>query len=125
MPCAPRLIAATLATAAIALVALLASTASAGAPGATASKSCSVGNQRGYGASYVLTISVSHTSCRSGRKVVKAFHACRPGKTGHCRRRVLGYSCSERRTEGRGEYDSRVTCRNGGKTVKHTYSQFT
>ena len=111
--------------AALTLVAALAATASAGASTATASKSCTVGNSRSYGTSYVLSINVSHTSCSTGRRVVRAFHACRPGKAGHCRHRVLGYSCSERRTVGRASYDSRVTCRNGSRVVKHTYSQFT
>jgi hypothetical protein len=109
----------------VAALAVLASTASAGGPVGTASKTCKVGNTRSYGTSYVLSISVSHTSCTTGRKVVRAFHACRPGKSGHCRHRVLGYSCSERRTVGRASYDSRVTCRNGSRVVKHTYSQFT
>jgi hypothetical protein len=109
-----------------ALAAVVASTApAAGAdPIATASKSCGVGNERGYGTSYVLSINASGTSCRSARSLVKAFHACRPGKSGKCPR-VKGYSCSERRNEGRASYDSRVTCKKGGNTVKHTYSQFT
>jgi hypothetical protein len=38
---------------------------------------------------------------------------------------VKGYSCSERRESGRTQYDSRVTCRKGSKTVKHTYTQYT
>jgi hypothetical protein len=108
------------------LVAALASTASAAAPGATASKSCRVGNTRSYGTTYVLSISVSHTSCGSGRSVVRAFHACRPGKAGYCHRRVLGYSCSERRFDKiRTQYSARVTCRSGSRVVKHTYQQFT
>jgi hypothetical protein len=111
--------------AALVLLLLAAATASAGAPKATASKSCSVGNSRSYGTSYVLSIGVSHTTCSAGRKVIRAFHACRPGKAGHCNRRVLGYACTEKRTVGRASYDSRVTCRNGSRVVKHTYSQFT
>jgi hypothetical protein len=105
-------------------LAALASTASAST--AAASKSCSVGNTRGYGTSYVLSISVSHTSCGAGRSVVRAFHACRPGKAGYCHRRVLGYSCSERRFDKiRTQYSARVTCRSGSRVVKHTYQQFT
>jgi hypothetical protein len=110
----------------VAALAALASTASAGGPVGTASKSCSVGNTRSYGTTYVLNISVSHTSCSSGRSVVRAFHACRPGKAGYCNRRVLGYSCSERRFDKiRTQYSSRVTCRKGSRVVKHTYQQFT
>jgi hypothetical protein len=103
---------------------LLAPSASASEPVATASKSCSVGNSRGYGTTYVISIKVSGTSCRAGRSLIRAFHDCRPGKSGKCGH-VKGYSCSEKRFKGRTQYDSRVTCRKGGKTVKHTYTQYT
>jgi len=93
------------------------------APAASA-KGCSIGNERSYGTTYVTKISVSGTSCRSGRNVVKAFHACRPGAKGKCGS-TKGYSCSERRfNKGPTSFDSNVTCRRGGKTVKHTYTQF-
>ena len=104
---------------------LLAPSASATAPIATASKGCSIGDSRGYGTTYVTKISVSGTSCRAARSLIRAYHACRPGKSGKCRS-VKGYSCSEHRfNKGRISYDSNVTCRKGGKTVKHTYTQFT
>ena len=108
--------------AAAALIAL--PPAASAAPQASAAKSCEIGNSRSYGTTYVLTINVSHTSCRSGKRLIRAFHACRPGKSGRCGS-VKGYSCSERRfNKGRTSYDSRVTCRKGSKTVKHTYTQF-
>jgi hypothetical protein len=92
---------------------------------AVASKSCKVGDSRSYGTTYVLSINVSGTSCRSGRRLIRAFHACRPGKTGHCAR-VSGYSCSESRYDKiKTQYSGRVTCRNGSRVVKHTYTQFT
>jgi len=104
---------------------LLAPSASATAPSAMASKGCSIGDSRGYGTTYVTKISVSGTSCRAARSLIRAYHACRPGKSGKCRS-VKGYSCSEHRfNKGRISYDSNVTCRKGGKTVKHTYTQFT
>ena len=59
------------------------------APAASA-KGCRVGDERSYGTTYVLSISVSDTSCRSGRKVIRAFHECRPGKSGKCGSRVRG-----------------------------------
>jgi hypothetical protein len=94
------------------------------APAASA-KGCSIGNERSYGTTYVTKISVSGTSCRSARTVVRAFHACRPGAKGKCGGRPKGYSCSESRfNKGRTSYDSNVTCRKGGRTVKHTYTQF-
>ncbi len=114
------------AVAALAACAALApSLAAADGPLADASKSCSVGNSRDYGTTYVLSISASGgPSCRSARRLVKAFHSCRPGKSGKCSR-VSGYSCSERRfNKSRQSYDARVTCRKGGRTVKHTYTQF-
>lgn len=96
----------------------------AAAPAASA-KSCRIGDERSYGTTYVTKISVSDTSCRSGRKVIRAFHACRPGKSGKCSDRVKGYSCSESRfNKGPTSFDSNVTCRKGGRTVKHTYTQF-
>ena len=107
----------------VAVCAALAPPALADAP-ATASKSCSVGNSRSYGTTYVLSISARGTSCRSARSLIRSFHACRPGKSGKCSR-VSGYRCSESRfNKSSQSYDSRVTCTKGGKTVKHTYTQF-
>jgi hypothetical protein len=107
-----------------AIVASLAPTAGAD-PVASASKRCSVGDERSYGTTYVTYISVSNTSCRNGKKLIRAYHACRPGKSGKCSS-VSGYSCSERRyNKGPASYDSNVTCKKGDKTVKHTYTQFT
>ena len=104
---------------------MLAPTASASSPPATAAKGCSVGDSRSYGTTYVLKISVRGTSCRSGKRLIRAFHGCRPGKSGRCAR-VRGYSCSESRFDRIStQYSSRVTCRKGGRTVKHTYQQFT
>jgi len=94
-------------------------------PAAVASKSCRVGDSRSYGTTYVLSINVRSTSCRAGRRLIRAFHACRPGRSGHCAH-VNGYSCSESRFDKiRTQYSSRVTCRNSGNVVKHTYTQFT
>lgn len=108
----------------LAVLAMLPSAASA-APTADASKSCDVGNSRGYGTTYVLSINVRNVSCRTGKRVIRAFHSCRPGKAGHCSR-ASGYSCSERRfNKSPQSYDSRVTCTKGSRVVKHTYTQFT
>jgi hypothetical protein len=106
--------------------AALAPPALADGPDATASKSCSVGNSRSYGTTYVISISVSNTSCRSGRRVIRGFHDCRPRKTGSCESSVLGYSCRENRfNRGKTQYDSRVTCTKGSRVVRHTYTQYT
>jgi hypothetical protein len=103
----------------VALAVLLA----AGAP-AEAAKSCDVGSGRGYGTTRVTLLKVSGTSCRSGRKLVRAFHACRPGKKGKCGAHLLGWSCTESRYHQRKHsYRSRVVCALGGKRVRHNYTQ--
>jgi hypothetical protein len=103
---------------------MLAPTASA-SPTATAAKSCGVGDSRSYGTTYVLKISVSGTSCRSGKSLIRAYHDCRPGKSGRCSR-VRRYNCSESRFDRIStQYSSRVSCRRGDRVVKHTYQQFT
>ena len=108
-----------------AMMAFPAGSATAEAPTATASKSCSVGDSRSYGTTYVLSITARNVSCRKARRVVRAFHACRPGKAGRCKRRVLRFRCRENRFNSNStQYDSRVTCRRGGKRVKHTYTQW-
>jgi hypothetical protein len=108
-----------------ACAAALTPTAAASGPDATAAKGCSVGDSRSYGTTYVLKISVSGTSCRSGKSLIRAFHGCRPGKSGRCSR-VRRYSCSESRFDRIStQYSSRVTCRRGDRVVKHTYQQFT
>ena len=90
-----------------------------------AAKSCDVGNTRSYGTTYVTVIGVSGISCAKGKQVIRAFLACRPGKSGHCGR-TSGYRCSERRyNKSAQSYDSDVTCKRGGKKVTHTYTQFT
>ena len=66
-------------------------------------------------------------SCRRAKKVVRAYYNCRldnGGKRGKCKG-VSGYSCSESRSGIRTQFDARVTCRKGGKRVKHTYTQNT
>ena len=104
---------------------MLAPAASAASPSATAAKGCSIGDSRGYGTSYVLKISVRGTSCRSGKSLIRAFHDCRPGKSGRCSR-VRRYNCSESRFDRIStQYSSRVTCKRGDRVVKHTYQQFT
>ena len=106
------------------LAAVLASPSAAHAdPTAGAARACKVGDTRGYGTTYVLGIRASGVSCRRARRLVRAFHDCRPGKSGRCPR-VLRYRCSENRfNQSSQSYDSRVTCRSGDRTVKHTYTQ--
>jgi hypothetical protein len=114
----------------VVVAAIAAGGASAG-PRATASAlhRCDIsGQQRDLGASYVTSLKVDGTTCHTGKKVVRHFHACRinaGGANGKCHREVLGYSCSEHRFDAvpHVQYNSRVTCRKGGRRVKHTYTQ--
>ena len=120
LPCLFLLVAAPVATAA--------------GPVATASKSCSLSaKEKGgskpstLGTTYVTSLSASGVSCSTAKSVVKAFNACRHkhGKAGRCTTKVKGFKCSENRSNGVGQYVSKTTCKNGGKTVKFTYSQNT
>jgi hypothetical protein len=84
--------------------------------------------QRHLGASYVTSLKVTNTTCRKGKKVVKAFHECRfdsGGANGKCHHRVLHYSCSEHRYDAvpHVQYNSRVTCTRGDRVVRHSYTQ--
>jgi hypothetical protein len=116
--------------AALALVTALAatSTVSAAGPTAQASKHCSTGSGRGLGPTYAFKLSVSHTSCRNGRSLIRAYNSCRHhngGARGHCGR-VLGYRCSEHRFNQlpRISFDARVRCsKRGGRRINHTYTQ--
>ena len=98
---------------------------SAGAgPTASAARLCSVGDSQSYGTTYVIWIRARHVGCRRARKVVRGFHKCRKGPRGHCAH-FHGWSCSEKRTYGRGSFDSTARCHRGGKVVKHKYTQWT
>jgi hypothetical protein len=105
-----------------AALAAFATTASAG-PTAGAAGRCKSPHYPGSG--YFTSLSVRHTSCRTGRRVALGYYHCRlhHGRRGRCHSRVLGFSCHERRTSIPTEIDARVTCRRGGRKVVHTYQQ--
>ena len=110
------------------LLAIPAATAggSGGPEAQSAARTCrlSVSQQRNMGTSYVLSLRVRITTCRNGKRVVKGFHRCRPGRRGRCRRRVFGYRCRERRYNRSSiSYDSKVRCAKGSRRVWHTYQQ--
>src|SRR5262245_30498345 len=117
-----------LAALAAAAVLILPAAAPASGPTAVAAKSChlSLNQQRHLGTTYVLNLRVSGVSCRTGRKVVKAYHGCRHsrgGPDGTCGS-VSGWSCSEHRfNKSRFSYDATATCKKGSRRVKHTYTQ--
>ena len=117
----------------IATVAMLAAVSSAsakdsGSPEAQAAKRCGIGGQqRSLGPTYVISLSAKGVSCRSAKKLVRAYYNCRVdngGKRGKCGG-VSGYRCSESRSGIRTQFDARVSCRKGSRLVKHTYTQNT
>lgn len=119
--------------AAAAAVALLGLTGSAGAsssPQAHAAGKCHLGakESRHMGASYVTSLHVKKTSCKTGKSVVRAFNACRHrsgGAKGHCHHKVKHYKCSEHRAGISVQYDASVTCKRGTRHVNFTYTQNT
>ena len=107
----------------------LAFAAAGASPAAASYHSCSIsGQQTTFGVSYVTSLGVHRTSCRTGKRVVRAFHKCRKasgGRTGHCHHKVLHYRCSETRARGHGQFTGKVVCTRGHRRVRHTYTQFT
>jgi hypothetical protein len=104
-------------------------TGDAGATTAHAAAKCSLRKDgRKLGATYVTSLSVTRTSCSSGKKVVKAYNACRRahgGAKGRCTKRVRGYHCSETRTSIPTEFSAKVGCKDGSRRVNFKYTQFT
>ena len=119
--------------AALAAVAMLSFSAGAGAssaPQAHAAGKCRLGakESRHMGASYVTSLHVKRTSCKTGKSVVRAFNACRHrsgGAKGHCHHKVKHYSCSEHRAGISVQYDASVSCKRGSRRVSFTYTQNT
>jgi hypothetical protein len=116
---------------AVAAVALLAIAGAAGAssPQAHAAGKCNIkGQERKLGASYVTSLRVTKTSCRTGKSVVRAYNKCRHrsgGAKGHCHHKVKRYKCSEHRAGVSTQFDASVTCKRGAKRVKFTYTENT
>src|ERR1700742_961871 len=94
-------------------------------PSAHAATTCKPPSYPGTG--YFTSLSVTHTSCTTGKKFVVAYYKCRlkHGKAGRCTSKVMGYSCTEKRETIPTEIDARVTCKDGSKRITHTYQQNT
>ena len=106
------------------VAATLAVGASAGAhPTADAARTCAPGKYPGQG--YFQRLVVSHVSCKTGKRVMRAHYSCRikHGRKGFCPR-VLGYRCKEVRNGISTEYNARVTCTRGSRKVVYYYQQF-
>jgi hypothetical protein len=99
-------------------------------PPARAASSCSVSHGgEGYGPTYLLSLSVTGTSCSKGLAVVRSYHACqlkRGGVKGKCTTAVEGFRCTEKRGPSiPTEFFSSVSCAAGSARVDYKYSQFT
>lgn len=89
-------------------------------------KSCSTPSYPGSG--YFTSLTATGTSCANGRKIAVAHNKCRRangGIKGRCTRKVLRYSCTEKRQSIPTEINARVTCRRGSARVVFTYQQNT
>lgn len=110
------------------LALIAAGPAAAAGPTATVSRGCHLSSSQQFhsGATYLLKLSVKGTSCSTGLRVEKAFQSCRRHTPGHttCKSRVLGYRCAQTVLDrSRTQYDARVTCKRGSRTVTFLYTQ--
>jgi hypothetical protein len=94
-----------------------------GASTASATRACRPPDYPGSG--YFTSLTVKHTTCRTGRKLALAYYRCRTesGRAGRCHRRVMRFRCTEERNRIATEIDARVRCRRGERRVTHTYQQ--
>jgi hypothetical protein len=100
------------------------------APGASAATTCklSLRKSQHLGATYVTNLKVRGVTCAAAQHVAKAFHSCRRahGLKGRCTRKVLQYSCSERRPASEQiptQLNGHVTCKRGDRRVTFDYQQ--
>jgi hypothetical protein len=114
---------------ALSLLALaLTASASASEPTASAAKTCklTLNQQRHSGATYLVQLKVSRTSCSTGLKVEKAWQSCRRSTAGKttCKKRVLGYRSKQTVLgSSKTQYDAKVVCKAGSKVVTFIYTQ--
>jgi hypothetical protein len=107
-----------------AALSLVAATAAHASVEAQAARTCSAPKYPGSGY-FTSRVSVKNVSCKTGRRVTLAHYRCRTARSraGRCHKKVLGYSCSERRMAIATEIDGKVTCKRGSKRVIYTYQQ--
>jgi hypothetical protein len=97
---------------------------------AASSTACDIRKDgRKLGTTYVTSLKVSHVSCVTAKRLVKAFQACRRangGVSGHCNKRVSGYRCTERRGDSiPTQYSAKVNCTRFPRHVRFSYTQYT
>ena len=108
------------------VIALTAGTPAHAAPPAEAALvNCQPPHYPGLG--YFTSLTVSGTSCATGKNVAIAYYHCRlrNGVKGRCAGGVLGFRCIEKRVSIPTEIDARVSCVKGSEKVVHTYQQDT
>jgi hypothetical protein len=93
-----------------------------------AARACAAPKYPGSG--YFISLHVTRTSCRTGRKVALAHYRCRRkhGVRGRCHHAVLRFHCKEHRPSNgqtSTQYNSRVTCKRGRRRVVFVYQQNT
>jgi hypothetical protein len=118
------------ASAAIVVAVLLSATAKAAEqPVAHEARACTLaGRYYSLGPTYVEKLSVSHTSCATGVKVIKSYDACRlkaGGAKGRCTSKVLGFKCSEKRSSSAVQFVASARCTKRREVVKFSYSENT
>jgi hypothetical protein len=120
--------------AAVTLLAALAAIATAiGAPAAQSASmtNCKLSAKERYPRvtkpTYNLTVRVRGTSCATGKRVAKAFHACRAVTGVRCTKKVLrSWSCTGKKTSSiPTQFDASLTCTYGSRRVTSTYQQNT
>ena len=76
---------------------------------------------------YTFTLKQQRTTCATARKVVTAFHRCRPKAAVQCARRLLAHwTCSGRKSSGTPVlFYATLTCRSGLRRVTSSYQQNT
>jgi hypothetical protein len=82
---------------------------------------------RRLGTSSVASLAVVGMTCAQGKRLVRAYHACRRargGVKGRCPG-VRGFRCAERRRGTPRQFSATATCRSGARSVRFTYTQFT
>jgi hypothetical protein len=76
---------------------------------------------------YNLSLKQQHTSCATAKKVMKAFHACRPSAGYRCTKKVLAkWTCSGRKDSSTALiFYGSFTCKWGKRRVQSSYQQNT
>jgi len=83
-------------------------------PVAHAARSCGVGGGKGYGYTYLTSLTVKKTSCANGKHLV------------HHHGHISGWHCSQKTIDhAPGIYDARKTCTSGNRKVIWTFQQNT